>query len=105
MFDDQYTDGMWYDMATGEIECFKWGSNRETVVICDINGDEVDEVEAEDIDPVDLVSVSDEAINDPVQVVEDELNRLRQNNTISSMNPSAYADLKYAREMTEIVEQ
>lgn len=102
-FEDRFTNGVWYDLAVGE--AVRLSREDGEVVFSDIDGDEVDRIDIEAFEPNDYRKVSDEALDDPVSVVESVLDDVATDSIPShGISMETYANLQTARELIEIEE-
>jgi hypothetical protein len=112
--DDRYTTGVYYDLASGEYCEIVELDN--TIGLCEPGRDEpyytFDEdgfTKAEAIVSInkDFTQISEHAIEDPVQVVENLLRwtQINGDNELSAIPEQEAIDLGYARSQVNIVEQ
>jgi hypothetical protein len=112
--DDRYTTGVYYDRHAGEY-C-EIVELDDTIGLCEPGRDEpyytYDEegyTKEEAIKSVnrDMSQISEEAVENPVHVVERALRRQQRNsiNELASVPEQEATDLGYAREQVEIVEK
>jgi hypothetical protein len=110
--DDKYLTGIWYDSQAGDFCQIARGAPGEYRVqlINPENGNVYHEVSIEDwVERVhqDFRQVSEEAVEDPREVVSRAVRKLSRNdiNELSTIPPQAALDLRYARRQVEISEK
>lgn len=106
--DDKYTDGIWYDTMNGDF-CTIESPDGEQVILRTPDGDPFYEMPVSEWldEQSDFRKVSDEAVEDPVSVVNRAVRILSRNdiNELASVLFQEEIDLRYARQQVEIREQ
>lgn len=106
----EYTEGIWYDMHNGDFTKIRW-NNRERLVelVNPENGDvywdmPLDEWEASE--SADFYRVRQEAIDDPVAVVNRAIRMVARNdmNELASIPLAEAIAIRYAREQVTVAE-
>lgn len=103
--DDRFTEGVWYDMMTGDYLQFEQREDYD-VALFDTEGDEIDVIAIEDFTPEDFYRVPEEAVEDPVNYLTRKIDWLRVESTEPGNRLSVRESIGvgYAQEKTEIVE-
>lgn len=109
--DDRYTDGIWYDTYNGDFAEIQEAGDGDGVHLINPETNEVywectmeEWVEDEQSD---FTKVSDEAVEDPVAVVNRAVRILSRNNVneLAGVPYQEAVDLRYARQQVEISEK
>ena len=109
--DDRYTSGVWYDTYNGDFCTIQESDDGKLVELVNPeNGDvywDMPVSEWVESEQSDFRPVSDEAVNDPVVIINRALRILSRNdiNELSSYPDKEAIDLRYARAQVSIEEQ
>jgi len=100
IIDGRFTEGLYYEVETGDIIGFDINEEEELIVITDPEGDELDEIDPVDFDEGGYYAVAEEAIEDPARFFGGLISKLID---LDQLDISDYAGYMYASDRTEIV--